>query len=460
MIATRQPQGVARLRPEFAAGIVDVAVQRNSLLNGSAWSTFGTEPTYDVGALGRRVNALSNFGGLYLKPEINCAVAEQTHLFCGEITANTGDYAGILACASGDGSAGSFSIQRRSGASGWDVFTTGSVLSLPNGDLLTNAGVFNLVLVARAGTIRVYLNGALWGSASASPTVQSNSRIVVFGERAISSSYSTKGVSYVRGSWARGFDATTALALSANPWSLFQSSRRIYVQLGAAANESGPGTYAGTTTEAGSAADTLSALATFAGSAAETASASDTPTAVSTRSGSVAESASAADTEDASVTSVGAGTVAETGSASDTASAIQATARSTAESASAADTEDASITAAGVNATAETASAADTVSCVVVTAGSIAEGTASAADTAAAAGIWARAVAETASAIESVDGSTSVAGTGTVDDALSAVDVCDAVYVVDAPPGQRQYDLRKSASGRPHQSFASRPRAH
>jgi ketosteroid isomerase-like protein len=162
-------------------------------------------------------------------------------------------------------------------------------------------------------------------------------------------------------------------------------------------------------------------------STAETGSATDTPTAVATFAASAAETASAADTPSAIVTA--AGTVAETASATDTPTAAQTTTGAIAEAGSAAETTDASVTSAGVGAIAETASAADTPTAVFTTTGSLAEGTASAADVATAAAIWAAVLAETASSSDTTDAVVVPAGASAIVEAGSAVDTCSAVII-------------------------------
>jgi hypothetical protein len=235
MIRTRQPQGIARIDPFFAIGLAELSYQRTSLLDGSAWTSFGTAPTYDVGPHGLRVNSMAAFGGLYRTPRINCSTAEQTHLFVGEVSAYFGGYAGLFGSGKGDGSAGSIGLQRNGANNGWAIFNNSNYSEL-TGDLIGGAGLVSIVMSSSGGNTAIFVNGVPWRLDALAPTTQTTSRIAVFGERSSSASYAIKGVCYLRGAWARGMSQTEAKELSLNPWQLFAPDvRRIYFGTGGGA---------------------------------------------------------------------------------------------------------------------------------------------------------------------------------------------------------------------------------
>jgi hypothetical protein len=272
MARTRQPQGAARIDPFFAIGLAELSYQRTSLLDGSAWTSFGTAPTYDAGPHGLRVNSTAAFGGLYRTPRINCATAEQTHLFVGEVGTSTGAYAGLIGSARGDGGAGSLSIQRNAANNGWSVYPNSSYSDMTP-DLITGVGLVSLVMSSFGGSTAVFVNGVPWRLDALAATAQTTCRLLTFGERSASASYATKGVCYLRGAWARGMSQTVAQELSRNPWQLFAPSRRVWVQLGAAAGgvaSDGVGAAAGSGTAGGVGASLFYGVASAAGVGAAT----------------------------------------------------------------------------------------------------------------------------------------------------------------------------------------------
>ena len=68
----------------------------------------------------------------------------------------------------------------------------------------------------------MYEGGALVASAPTStPAAQANSRVVLFGERAASTTYSMAGKIYFHASWNRRLSVAEIASISANPWQIF-----------------------------------------------------------------------------------------------------------------------------------------------------------------------------------------------------------------------------------------------
>lgn len=229
---TRQPQGAVVLLPEFRDSVVDVGFQKTSVLDGAAWSTFGTAPTFDAGPQGLRTNQLAAFGGL-VRTGLANATASQVLLFSGYVTTRSGAYAGLIARSQTGGGGASLTIQREGTDGNWRIYHAGNT-EMPNG-VINPDEPFTLVISAIGGKIYPYVNGSLWGSViTASAATTTLSRIVVFGESAASASYSTKGVCYVRGAWNKGWPPEVAREVSINPWRIFAPDpRRLYFGTGA-----------------------------------------------------------------------------------------------------------------------------------------------------------------------------------------------------------------------------------
>ena len=74
--------------------------------------------------------------------------------------------------------------------------------------------------------INVYSNGKMVASNAASPTAQSDSRIVLFGERTASAAFSIKAKIYLYLFWNRKLTAYEVSSITQNPWQLFAPASR------------------------------------------------------------------------------------------------------------------------------------------------------------------------------------------------------------------------------------------
>lgn len=216
-----QPQEAAPIAAEWRRGLHSVLLPSIGLrdYSGEQWTTWGTAPTRSGDRHGVCIDTTGAFGGLMLSPAANSATASQTHLFVVETTAVSGDYAGLFSVASADGSSNSLSFQRDN-TGRWAVWGGGSNANLD----MSYAAAFGpsvLIVTGDASGSAAYLDGVQVLAGGSAPASQGNSRIVLFGERAASASYATKGKCYLRAGWTRGLSAAEIADISGNPWRLF-----------------------------------------------------------------------------------------------------------------------------------------------------------------------------------------------------------------------------------------------
>jgi hypothetical protein len=211
--------------------------------------------------------------------------------------------------------------------------------------------------------------------------------------------------------------------LSANPWAMFTSQVRLYVDAIA-----GGTIYAGSIAETGAAADTVGGVLTLAGSASETGSAADTVGGAAVKIGGIAETGSAADTVGGAAVKIGG--IAEAGTLLDTAGGALVLTGAVAETGSAADTVGGAPHLPG--SVAETGSLADTVAGALALAGSTAE-TGSAADTAGAALVFTAGIAEIGVLLDTAGAL--LALVGTIAETAALADTVTADGVVVSSPG-------------------------
>ncbi len=230
---TRQPQGPVQpsawARSRGIGSLLLPSAGLRDLVDGGTWSSWGTAPVIGTGLHGRCIDSTAAFGGLSLTPAVNQATAAQTHILLVETTATSGAYAGLLACASGDGSSASVSVQRNSGNTQWATWcgVADTNWSSPTSQAI---GPSLLILTGNSAGTYTYLDGTAIETTAGAPVAQSNSRLVLGGERAANAGYATKTRIYLYAHLTQRLTAGEVAALSANPWQLFApAERRIWV---------------------------------------------------------------------------------------------------------------------------------------------------------------------------------------------------------------------------------------
>lgn len=210
-----QPQRAVRLADAFAgAGACLLpSLCFVDLVSGQLWTPFGTTPGASVQGLGRAVDSTGAAGGLYLTPTINLSGAAQTHILIAQAVSNTGNYAGLIASASADGSSASLSLQKSTLTNYyyWSGGTDVAAVSAPTIDPSV------IVVAGDAAGTDVWVGGALALSTGSGPVARSNSRVILLGERSASASYATLGRVWLYLGLPYRLDAPTTRAIALTP---------------------------------------------------------------------------------------------------------------------------------------------------------------------------------------------------------------------------------------------------
>ena len=227
-----QPQyGPLRIDPfwieQGLIDVIDMTGKPRSLMLGTPATAFGTTPTYgSVAEKGKVLDASAAFGGVYFQRSDGAYTpAAITQISVCRVDSVTGNYAGLFATADGSGANGSFGFQYSSSSEMY-VYP-GPTLCTVSSQILVQGWIVLGVSIANPGYVDVYKNGQNITHVSnpygACPTY-STSRLVLFGERAASSSYATKGKSALHLIFNCVLSAESHASLAANPWQIFKAS--------------------------------------------------------------------------------------------------------------------------------------------------------------------------------------------------------------------------------------------
>lgn len=232
-----QPQQPARIdwSNPLTRGLVDVIdmtgpIPRSVILK-TPVSSFGTRPGRGVNQQGRVTDSSAAFGGWYFQRSDGLYTSnQQTHVAVAQYNAISGNYAGFFAVSDGTGANTSISVQAGSTSIAYVYYNNSTRAVLTNGlvPVLTgNPGVF--VVAADGANLYVYENGVYvpggGGQSFPGPTPYSTSRLILFGERAASASYSVKAKQALHLVYNRALSAAEVVAISENPWQIFTPAR-------------------------------------------------------------------------------------------------------------------------------------------------------------------------------------------------------------------------------------------
>lgn len=227
-VRTSQPQSLPRINwsNPLVKGLVDVidfsqGTPRSLLLRTPA-IPFGSTPQRSVTSSGIATDSSSAFGGWYfLRGDNAYASAEQTHIAVAEYLSESGYYAGYFCSADYSGTNASLSLQGTSNGSDLTIYPAGATVS-GAGTLIRGTGINVIGLSASSSSANFYKNGKLIWAGSSSPAVQSNSKLVLFGERTASSGYAVKGRQLLHLVFNRHLSPVQHVSIANNPWQVFE----------------------------------------------------------------------------------------------------------------------------------------------------------------------------------------------------------------------------------------------
>lgn len=210
-------------------GLIDVidmsgAIPRSVLLNTPA-TPFGTAPVAGVNKFGKTTDSTAGFGGwLFSRSDGRYTPAgECTHVFIGEVSAFSGQYAGLFATADDTGANNHSVFAYKIGTDGFLGGTT--VYSTAPGALagVALAGPVVIVATFAANKCNVWVNGVNTAKDIDGGILNgfSTSRLVLFGERGSTSVYSVKGKAANHLFYGRALKVGEAMLITANPWQVF-----------------------------------------------------------------------------------------------------------------------------------------------------------------------------------------------------------------------------------------------
>lgn len=202
------------------------------------WSTFGTAPVLSRGRHGVALDNTAAFGGVIHTPNKNLCGSYQTHILLVETTASAGNYSGLACSSDAAGANSSFSVQRNSSNTGWQNWSGGS----PSGNWTTTSTAWGPSLLVLTGGPQydfAYRDGVLEANglgSGAGPVTRTDSRIVLFGERAASATYSIKGRIYFYAHLVEALSLAEIDTLTENIWSMVEPVP-IWVPVGGVAGD-------------------------------------------------------------------------------------------------------------------------------------------------------------------------------------------------------------------------------
>jgi hypothetical protein len=208
------------------------------LVTDENWSTFGTAPVFGVGKRGRDIDASAAYGGVYLaSTKVNTAGAAQTHAIVCDFISISGPYAGLLTSANAAGTSASLTLQDPGAASSFAIYTSNTTYA---DTVLADTAPFGPSVIVISGDVSgcdLYKDGIVLATSPNVLTAQTNSRIVIFGERSASATYASKGRLYFHASWNRRLSAVEKVAFSKNPYQLLRpKQRKLWVSGGSSNN--------------------------------------------------------------------------------------------------------------------------------------------------------------------------------------------------------------------------------
>lgn len=182
----------------FGAGLFDAVSGKPATV-----TSFGTAPTIAVGPGGKALQANAD-GGLMYSNTATLSSLAYTVTFCVELTSVDSPYGGFYSVSNSDATA-RFGLQRNSSGNDWAVYHNNSTFASVGGaSAITNliGSGKHVITVAHngvaGGTLRYWLDGVLITDTTHAnePTAASSPRLVLFGERSGSATYSSGGKVY------------------------------------------------------------------------------------------------------------------------------------------------------------------------------------------------------------------------------------------------------------------------
>ncbi len=197
------------------------------VVTGEQYIPFGTAPVISIGAFGKCLDSITDWGGIRISPARNICTVEQTHILLVECVQRNYAYGGIFACANANGTSGSFTVQDN-GGNIFAVFT-----SYPIGTTLPSNIPFGPSMIVISGDASgsiAYKDGETIMASGPAPAVKSDSRFVLSGESSADANYATKCRIYFHASFTRRLSVAEIKSITRNPWQIFKKKdRRIWI---------------------------------------------------------------------------------------------------------------------------------------------------------------------------------------------------------------------------------------
>lgn len=220
---TRQPVAPASIdwRNPLTRGLAHCLLPSAGLrdrVTGEQWVNVGAASVIAPGRHGMARDTRGGDGSLKLEPARNVAGAAQTHLLLAGKSSQSIDGAGFVAVGSlaDEESFTLISYNSTFAAKSIDGRSSSTLSSVDP----VAAGAF--IFTGDGAGSELYYGGDKYLSSAITPTPRASSRLVIFGDRYADGTYVIGGQVFLYAFWPRRLAFGEIMALSANPWQLFE----------------------------------------------------------------------------------------------------------------------------------------------------------------------------------------------------------------------------------------------